>query len=39
MAEQRAIYAAYLNGTGNLAAQPGYSNLRQEPGCGLTAPG
>lgn len=26
MAEQRALYAAYLNGTGNLAAKPGYSN-------------
>lgn len=26
MAEQEALYAAYLNGTGNLAARPGYSN-------------
>ncbi|MFP2929888.1 peptidoglycan-binding protein, partial [Pyxidicoccus sp. 3LG] len=26
MAEQRALYQAYLNGTGNLAAKPGYSN-------------
>jgi hypothetical protein len=26
MAEQQALYAAYLNGTGNLAAKPGYSN-------------
>jgi hypothetical protein len=26
MAEQRALYRAYKNGTGNLAAPPGYSN-------------
>ncbi len=26
MEQQRALYAAYLNGTGNLAARPGYSN-------------
>lgn len=26
MAEQQALYRAYLNGTGNLAAKPGYSN-------------
>lgn len=26
MAEQRRLYAAYRNGTGNLAAPPGYSN-------------
>jgi len=26
MAEQRALYRAYQNGTGNLAAKPGYSN-------------
>jgi len=26
MAEQKALYAAYLAGTGNLAAKPGYSN-------------
>ncbi|MFL5359050.1 peptidoglycan-binding protein [Archangium sp.] len=26
MEQQRALYQAYLNGTGNLAARPGYSN-------------
>ncbi len=26
MEEQRALYQKYLNGTGNLAAKPGYSN-------------
>ncbi|PTL79674.1 peptidoglycan-binding protein [Vitiosangium sp. GDMCC 1.1324] len=26
MEQQRALYQAYLNGTGNLAAKPGYSN-------------
>ena len=26
MAEQRSLYQQYLNGTGNLAARPGYSN-------------
>jgi LAS superfamily LD-carboxypeptidase LdcB len=26
MAEQQALYRKYLNGTGNLAAKPGYSN-------------
>lgn len=29
MGEQQALYSAYLNGTGNLAARPGYSNHQQ----------